>query len=216
MPQLSLLPSEPPPRAPQACLTCKKQKRKCDKALPSCTRCASLQRACDYESDTGTTSSTAAAAPTAQDFASLQRKLAQIEARLENLPRTTHVDPSLGMNVDTAMDIDDGGKSMGRGVETATATLPTNRFPSSLFLDIDMYHFAKNIPPRPTVDIPMVCRKRLQVGCAPNIASVRREHGQGHHESSSIFPSCERLSRLEEQEEEAEKYKIAYKLVMCR
>lgn len=85
-------------------------------------------------------------------------KLAQIEARLDansssmskqvNMP--PEVDPSCGMD---AMDIDGGWMRAG--------ALPTSRlFPSSLFLDIDMYHFAKKTPPKPVVDVPMVSQKR--------------------------------------------------------
>ncbi|EEY17685.1 conserved hypothetical protein [Verticillium alfalfae VaMs.102] len=61
-------------RAPQACGTCKRQKRKCDKALPSCGLCVRMRRHCDYTD--------AVPAPTPEDFAALQLKLQELETRL--------------------------------------------------------------------------------------------------------------------------------------
>lgn len=150
MPQLALVPSGATPRAAQACATCRKQKRKCDKALPSCSRCASLRRACDYSElpESHGNGASLGGAPTAEDFASLQNKLAEIEARL-NAGANGGNKP---MSIDT-MDID-GGSSWERPV--AMGNLPQNSFPSSLFLDVDMYHYMKDSPPKPVVDIPMV------------------------------------------------------------
>lgn len=41
-------PIEPFDKAPQACLACRSHKRKCDKALPICSLCTRLRRACNY------------------------------------------------------------------------------------------------------------------------------------------------------------------------
>lgn len=167
-----------PPRALQACLTCKRQKRKCDKALPSCSRCASLQRACDYSYDAdsnGSSSAATAAAPTAGDFALLQLKLADIEARLDASAGSSHRRDAMGMDVDA-------GVWEGPVGYACISSLPTStRFPSSLFLDIDMYHFAKKTPPKPLVDIPMVSLDLLLA----IFQGLLREYERGHHDDSN-------------------------------
>ncbi|CRG88789.1 Photosystem I P700 chlorophyll a apoprotein A2 2 [Talaromyces islandicus] len=42
-------------RSPRVCLNCKARKRKCDKALPACSRCDRLLLRCEYESPDSTT-----------------------------------------------------------------------------------------------------------------------------------------------------------------
>lgn len=148
---LSLLPRDrlaesqatPTSRAVQACLTCRKQKRKCDKLLPSCSRCASLQRICDY------TDSASAVVPTAEDFAALQSKLNDLEGRL--ISRIEEQSSVTFNAYDTG--IGNLGSNVGDYVSTPTWT---NKFPSVLFLDMDVYKFANAIPPKPEVDVPQV------------------------------------------------------------
>jgi hypothetical protein len=62
------------PKANQACLSCRKQKRKCNKALPACALCARMNRHCDY--------SDAAPPPTSEDFHALRMKLMELESKL--------------------------------------------------------------------------------------------------------------------------------------
>ena len=62
-------------QASQACISCRKQKRKCDKSLPTCTLCLRMIRPCDY--------SDATPAPNAEDFAQLQQKVTELESRLD-------------------------------------------------------------------------------------------------------------------------------------
>lgn len=62
-------------RASQACIACRRQKRKCDKQLPSCALCLRMSRSCDYSDSTPT--------PNADDFALLRQKVAELESRLE-------------------------------------------------------------------------------------------------------------------------------------
>ncbi|KAJ4394104.1 hypothetical protein N0V93_003321 [Gnomoniopsis smithogilvyi] len=129
-------------RAAQACVTCRKQKRRCDKLMPSCSRCASLQRICDYsESGPGP-------APTSEDFAALQSKLNELEGRLKPHPEYP---PSMVLNEAEAHrgDLD---PILGDHFYTPTWN---NRFPSVFFLDSDVYKAANTIPPIPEVDIPM-------------------------------------------------------------
>ena len=67
---------QPPqqPKAGQACTACRKQKRRCDKALPSCALCARIGRDCDYTD--------AAPPPSSDDFAMLRQKVYDLEQRL--------------------------------------------------------------------------------------------------------------------------------------
>lgn len=135
-------------KAAQACMTCRKQKRRCDKTLPSCSRCASLQRLCDYsESGPG-------AVPTAGDFAALQKKLKELEGRLnsrsEDIPSMTFSEPEANI----------GGSEPDLGVHAITPTW-NNRFPSVFFLDSDVYKAANTLPPKPEVTIPMVSYREL-------------------------------------------------------
>ena len=61
-------------KAAQACMSCRKQKRKCNKALPACALCERMNRHCDY-SDTSPP-------PTSEDFNALRMKLMELESRL--------------------------------------------------------------------------------------------------------------------------------------
>ncbi|KAF2236031.1 hypothetical protein EV356DRAFT_464035 [Viridothelium virens] len=63
------------PRATQACVSCRRQKRKCDKVLPECGLCRRIGRPCDYE--VGPPHSV-----DRDDFDSLQQKVLDLEARL--------------------------------------------------------------------------------------------------------------------------------------
>lgn len=137
-------------RAAQACKTCRKQKRKCDKALPACSRCASLQRPCDYSEPAEGPS-----APTAAAFVSLQVKLAEIEAKLDAtraaaalpIPEFSPRGVAMGnanSNGDLCMG-SQGGQPLCR-----------NQFPGVFFLDIDVYKGVGVRIPKPSVEIPMV------------------------------------------------------------
>lgn len=146
-----------PPAAAQACATCRKQKRRCDKLLPACSRCASLQRACDYAPDAnaGASSSAAATAPTAEDFAALQKKLAEIEARLPGGGgggNSSNSNP-VASSADAGSSAEPGP---GDGPGWGGAPVVTKRFPSVFFLDMDIYKFAGIVPRKPVFDIPMV------------------------------------------------------------
>lgn len=146
--QLADNPGSTMSRAPQACVACRKQKRKCDKLVPSCSRCASLQRICDYaESRPGTV-------PTAEDVAVLQKKLNELEGRLnsrpEDQPSMTLSDSEAYMGVSESIPGDD--------LNTPTWK---NKFPSVFFLDSDVYKYANTLPPKPEVDIPMVSQRAI-------------------------------------------------------
>ncbi|KAI9726662.1 MAG: hypothetical protein M1834_008975 [Cirrosporium novae-zelandiae] len=69
--------STSPERAPQACTSCRKQKRKCDKALPACALCTRLKRECDYF-DTSSAGSS-------DDLTFLRQKVQELEQRLNGV-----------------------------------------------------------------------------------------------------------------------------------
>ncbi|KAI1334347.1 fungal-specific transcription factor domain-containing protein [Xylariaceae sp. FL0016] len=63
-------------KANQACYSCRKQKRKCDKALPSCALCTRMARTCDYSEPPPN--------PTIEDFERLRDRLASLERQLRH------------------------------------------------------------------------------------------------------------------------------------
>ena len=149
-------------RAAQACATCRKQKRRCDKILPSCSRCSSLQRTCDYSDP-----ASPAAGPSAEAFASLQLKLAEIEARLDSArskPQNqvaAHGTPGSSTYVGS----EPSPQSAGAGAVRSggdimwvdgRAAFEKTKFPAVMFLDADVYKWAGISRPNPNIDIPMV------------------------------------------------------------
>jgi hypothetical protein len=68
------VPQHQEPKASQACMSCRKQKRKCNKALPACALCTRMSRPCDY--------SDSSPPPTSEEFNGLRMKLMELEARL--------------------------------------------------------------------------------------------------------------------------------------
>ncbi|KAK1994956.1 hypothetical protein LX36DRAFT_702600, partial [Colletotrichum falcatum] len=79
--------SPPDAKAPQACASCKKMKRKCDKSRPACGLCTRMDRPCDYADPPPPPpppQQQQHPAPTADDFAALQLKLLELESRLNH------------------------------------------------------------------------------------------------------------------------------------
>ncbi|KAI5927292.1 fungal-specific transcription factor domain-containing protein [Camillea tinctor] len=70
-------------KANQACYSCRKQKRKCDKALPACALCTRMGRTCDY--------SEVQPVPTAEDLEALRRQLTELERRLNTTSSGSNV-----------------------------------------------------------------------------------------------------------------------------
>jgi hypothetical protein len=101
-------------RAHQACGSCRKQKRKCDKALPACSLCMRLGRACNYSDAPGAPSSASS-----EDFVELRHKVQELEARLES-------------------------KQAGNGTGVLSSNLRPNQFvlnafPAVFFFDSEIY-----------------------------------------------------------------------------
>lgn len=146
-----------PLNAHQACSTCKKNKRKCDKRLPACGLCVRTGRACEYDE-------TPRPPPSADEFAALQARITELETRLGSVCGSF---TSVSSATPTPTF---------RSPKTWTdPTLSSTRFPFAMFLDLDCYEWAGMKQPKPTATIPMVCNpfkeqlesgKPDQSGCA--------------------------------------------------
>ncbi|CAL3973622.1 unnamed protein product [Diplocarpon coronariae] len=139
------------PKANQACMSCRKQKRKCNKALPACSLCERMQRACDYSND--------APAPTSDDFNALRMKVMELEATLNSRnclmgASTSYATPSSAVSVSVS-------DSMGHHLPSYTPPqdIPwqgiQNRFPALAFLDSNTFKYGGIAIPKPTIEIPV-------------------------------------------------------------
>ncbi|KAK0632990.1 hypothetical protein B0T14DRAFT_598344 [Immersiella caudata] len=137
-------------KASQACTSCRKQKsdhilqlfshmtdpftrRKCDKALPICGLCSRLNKPCDYADNFPPP-------PTAEDLASLQARLSDLEAELRaSRSQPSHSQSTLPPPLDTT---------------PFSHAQSQSRFPSALFLDIDCFKYASLPIPPPGIPVP--------------------------------------------------------------
>lgn len=137
-------------RAAQACVPCRKQKRRCDKALPACGLCSRMGRLCDYTD--------VQQAPTAGDLVSMQMKIVELEQRLNQKEQQSR----------SAVASPNGNASSAGGAPGPSALflnavnekpplwMPAqSRFPSAMFLDIDCFIYASLPVPKPSAEIPM-------------------------------------------------------------
>jgi hypothetical protein len=117
-------------RANQACLSCRKQKRKCNKALPACALCERMSRPCDYSDVTPP--------PTSEDFHALRMKLMELESRLNSGPDHAAFTPSSGSlsgpdAAANALSYTPPQDPPWQGVQ--------NRFPAIAFLDSESFKY---------------------------------------------------------------------------
>ncbi|KAI1066806.1 hypothetical protein LB506_012030 [Fusarium annulatum] len=162
-------------RSELACKACKKQKRRCDKALPECSLCKRTQRPCEYGIATDFQ-------PSASDWNMMQARLSELENRLANSPRATeqHIlspisGPASGSLLEQEStpgaifcDIDThsiGSNSVNSWSQPTRFTpaystaecldsTSVSRFPASMFLDIDCYVWSQAKLPVPSGAIP--------------------------------------------------------------
>ena len=113
-------------RAHQACVSCRKQKRKCDKVLPACSLCTRLSRACDYRDGPSSASS--------DDFVELRQKVQELEARLES-KQAGHGNGLVSSN-------------------NTSNQFAVNAFPAVFFLDFEIFQECRLDIPRPAVSVP--------------------------------------------------------------
>jgi len=127
-------------KAHQACLTCKKQKRKCDKELPACGLCVRMARHCDY--------SDPPPLPTYNDINILQSRIQELEANLhaalsDHTPQSQLGSPSsnaLTIRSNTTIAQDPSKVSVDPAWSSAR-----NRFPSIAFLDCEAFQFGGHV-----------------------------------------------------------------------
>ncbi|KAK3496721.1 uncharacterized protein B0T23DRAFT_401968 [Neurospora hispaniola] len=146
------------PKASQACINCRKQKRKCDKSVPSCGLCARMNRQCDY--------SDSSSVPTATDVAALQARLAELENRLalaggKETTSTSSSSPSTNLftpeTTTTTNSRDNAATTHPAPVINSRGPLwlpAASRFPSALLLDVDIFKWAQLSVPAPSVAVP--------------------------------------------------------------
>ncbi|KZF21996.1 hypothetical protein L228DRAFT_268500 [Xylona heveae TC161] len=130
-------------RALQACASCRKQKRKCDKGLPGCGLCHRLGRVCDY--------SDSPPAPTGDDFQFLLQKIQDLENRLSDSTRDTtpHPVPQLpytppSLAVSDRASTGDSTRSSGEGRKAFTHA-------PLFFLDASVFSYRDCGIPKPLV-----------------------------------------------------------------
>jgi Fungal specific transcription factor domain/Fungal Zn(2)-Cys(6) binuclear cluster domain len=121
-------------RASQACIACRKQKRKCNKALPACSLCQRMVRPCDYSDSTPT--------PNADDFALLRKKVTDLEARLES------------QNVAFARSSSLGSRGADLSARESPGAEQVSLFPSLFVLEAEMFQEGRMTVPRPKLPVP--------------------------------------------------------------
>ncbi|TAQ83545.1 hypothetical protein B7494_g8129 [Chlorociboria aeruginascens] len=182
MPRVMMEP--PAQKAHQACVSCKKQKRRCDKRLPSCSLCTRMNRACDYTDGSKP--------PTSDDFDALRLKLVELEGRL-NGSMTESQPPPFATPSSAAYSAD--------GLGPAGQVYPfkespwqnvQNRFPAIAFLDIDSFKYGGIAIPKPSVEIPPDVLELL--GDGSSVQAVLMEYFTTIHKWMPIV-SQKRLTR---------------------
>ncbi|KAG9241397.1 hypothetical protein BJ878DRAFT_520904 [Calycina marina] len=135
-------------KAAQACMTCRRQKRRCDKAFPQCSLCRRMNRQCDY--------SDPAAHPTSDDFNTLKDEVANLRQILQggSLPGNPIMISSPGAL--------SGPEAIAREAQNYAAAPQQdnswqgaqNRFPAFAFLDKDAFKTGGITVPKPNIEIP--------------------------------------------------------------
>jgi hypothetical protein len=152
------------PKAPQACMSCRKQKRKCNKGIPACSLCERMGRLCDY--------SDSSPAPTSDDFNALRQKLLELERRLNGNNGSNILDNQSYMATPSASTVSATGDSIGAAQNNVYIQQDPayqnvqNRFPSIAFLDSEAFNYGQITVPRPAIDIPVEVLELLGDGSA--------------------------------------------------
>jgi hypothetical protein len=142
------------PKAHQACATCKRQKRKCDKALPACALCVRMNRPCDY--------SDAPPLPTAEDITALRQQMREMEQQLAEQNRAIqasgiamHPTPPYTAASSSGMGDEGMGSNANAFIPQEEAyQAPQNRFPAIAFLDSHVFESGGISVPKAAVQIP--------------------------------------------------------------
>lgn len=156
------------PKASQACLSCRRQKRRCDKKLPACSLCERMSRPCDY--------SDASPAPTAEDFNALRQKLTELEGRLLGAGGHGSVmSPGLAFQPTPAVSLSASSDGAHHSPVPYVLGLSYhqihvhNRFPAIAFLDSESFIHGRVEVPLPQIDIPLDVLELLGDGSAVQV-----------------------------------------------
>ena len=128
---------DPEQKAQFACSSCRTQKKGCDKALPACSSCVRLKRTCDYSSPAPT--------PAPAQYQKLVERVAHLENEIaqSRLPRASLISPR------------SHSAPLGPTREVHRYPVPnTLVFPSSFFLDVEMFKKHRPRVPRPRIAVP--------------------------------------------------------------
>ena len=128
--------------APQACASCRKQKRRCDKQLPACSLCQRIGRICDYRPD----AQAASGLPSPEDFVALQQQVANLETLLRSSVASPpgsngHSSSNGSQNISSANSPANGGLLSSSGCQPNWQ--PPSTFPSLYFLDSNAFMYEK-------------------------------------------------------------------------
>ncbi|EMC98574.1 hypothetical protein BAUCODRAFT_145643 [Baudoinia panamericana UAMH 10762] len=153
------------PLAPLACATCRKQKRKCDKQLPSCSLCLRIGRPCDYTEELR-----AGSAPSPEDFNALRQEVAELRNLLTRDPALSSTS---GNNVATNSSYSDDSSAFhsngppthgslpndilsptGNGSQSGSTWPGPSSFPSLFFLDSNAFEYERFQIQAPYVRVP--------------------------------------------------------------
>ncbi|KAH8793261.1 hypothetical protein BGZ57DRAFT_869998 [Hyaloscypha finlandica] len=173
-------------KAPQACMSCRKQKRKCSKTLPACALCERMNRHCDY--------SNAAPPPSSEDFNALRQKLMELESRLNGGGMNPQMSPYATPSSTTLATSDNLGPPVPAFTPPQDAPWQgiQNRFPAIAFLDSDNFKYGGIVVPKPSLEIPVDVLELL--GDAATIQATISEYFATIHMWMPIF-SQKRLTR---------------------
>ncbi|KAK0669446.1 hypothetical protein QBC41DRAFT_391874 [Cercophora samala] len=170
-----------PSKAQQACVSCRKQKRKCDKILPTCSLCARMARPCDYTATDTISQQQQPAQASSEELATLQARLSELENRLNHAsqsqapPLPPHPSPPI-------MHLDPEPLPSLPPKPPSPLWCPSavpSRFPTSLFLDLDAFNWSTTPIPAPNTPIPSEVLDILSRGTT--VQDTATEYFQGTH-----------------------------------
>lgn len=147
-------PPDPPATAPQACTSCRRHKRKCNKILPACELCVRLGRACEYGSQNQGVGD-ANAGVDVKEFERLVRKVQGLEARL--------ADAEGGSGIESGGYGNGNGNGNGHELELSHEPAISQSqppysgpagFPSLFFLDSQMFEYERLAVQAPCLRVP--------------------------------------------------------------
>ncbi|KAK3710452.1 hypothetical protein LTR37_010295 [Vermiconidia calcicola] len=141
--------------AAQACASCRKQKRRCDKRLPICSLCSRIGRHCDYSTDAQT------ASPSQEDFAALRDQVSNLEQLLRGVTQGNGL-LSNTSNGGSSNDSANGSSHLSHGSSPAGLLTPNSAlasagqtpFPSIFFLDSSAFQYERFQIQHPHVKVP--------------------------------------------------------------